>query len=114
MIVIAVMNHFFNKCLWVCSLLRVRGKGNEGDRVLSQKSTQPSVGDQALPECGECSCGKSTQVSWERIPILGTFQKLLEDMPPDLSLARETKLLDKTKNGSSIQLKGEAHAKARR
>jgi len=58
--------------------------------------------------------GKHTGCHGAAISSLGVFRNFLEDMPPDLSLERETKLLDKTKNGSSVQLKGKAHAKAQK
>lgn len=63
--------------------------------------------------------GEAHKVSWEHrggapFSFLGLFRNFLEEMPSDLSLERETKLLDIAKNGSSAQLKGTACVKARR
>lgn len=108
-IVIAIVNHFFSKCIRAYSLLCVKGERNERDIVLSQESIQSSVGGQGLQDSVvSVVVGKAHRVlrgqhshPWE---LLRYF---LEEVLPDLSLERETRLLDKTKNGNSAPLKGE-------
>lgn len=108
-IAIAFMDHFFNKCIHAYSLLSVKREMDERDTVLPQKSTLSSVGDWRLQDrVMSTVVGKAHRMLWEyrgggQFSSLGLCRNFLEEVSPYLSLERETKLLDKTKNGSSAK-----------
>lgn len=73
-IAVAIINHFFNKCIHGYTLLGVRGQRDDKDTVLFQRSTQSRVGDQGLPDSVmSVVVGAQTR---DTILILGTLQKL--------------------------------------